>query len=211
MASALLAGVVEAARETGAPGVEAYPIDPAGNRVEVGAGFVGIASMFDAAGFRRVLMTDAHSGHLPHPRPPRPGLGGLKGKLIYSLNVSLDGYVETPDHSLEWASIDEECPFLVQRPGCNDRRLFYGRRMYELMAAYWPTAGSTPSSTPAEREFAQIWRDTPKVVFSSTLASVDWNGRLVRGDVGESERAREFDGDLDIGGATRHPPSSAAG
>ena len=56
---------MEAAREAGAPGVEAYPIDPAGKRVEVGAGFVGIASMFDAEGFRRVLMTDAHSGHLP--------------------------------------------------------------------------------------------------------------------------------------------------
>jgi GNAT superfamily N-acetyltransferase len=65
VASALLAGVVEAARRAGAPGVEAYPIDPEGRRVEVGAGFVGIASMFDAAGFRRVLVTDGHSGHLP--------------------------------------------------------------------------------------------------------------------------------------------------
>ncbi|HEX2221437.1 MAG TPA: GNAT family N-acetyltransferase [Candidatus Limnocylindria bacterium] len=65
IARALLDGVVEAARRAGAPGVEAYPIDPEGRRVEVGAGFVGIASMFDAAGFRRVLVTDAHSGHLP--------------------------------------------------------------------------------------------------------------------------------------------------
>ena len=65
IARALLAGVVGAAREAGAPGVEAYPIDPGGARVEVGAGFVGIASMFDAAGFRRVLTTDGHSGRLP--------------------------------------------------------------------------------------------------------------------------------------------------
>jgi GNAT superfamily N-acetyltransferase len=65
VARALLDGVVEAARRAGAPGVEAYPIDPDGRRVEVGAGYVGIASMFDAAGFRRVLVTDAHSGHLP--------------------------------------------------------------------------------------------------------------------------------------------------
>ena len=65
VARALLAAVVEAARAAGAPGVEAYPIDPEGQRVEVGAGFVGIASMFDAAGFRRVLVTDAHSGRLP--------------------------------------------------------------------------------------------------------------------------------------------------
>lgn len=65
VATALLDAVVDAARAAGAPGVEAYPIDPQGRRVEVGAGFVGIASMFDAAGFRRVLVTDGHSGGLP--------------------------------------------------------------------------------------------------------------------------------------------------
>jgi GNAT superfamily N-acetyltransferase len=65
VARALLDGVVAAARQEGAPGVEAYPIDPKGERVEVGAGFVGIASMFDAAGFRRVLVTHGHSGRLP--------------------------------------------------------------------------------------------------------------------------------------------------
>jgi GNAT superfamily N-acetyltransferase len=65
VAGALLNGVVEAARQAGAPGVEAYPIDLAGRRVEVGAGYVGIASMFDTAGFRRMLVTDAHSARLP--------------------------------------------------------------------------------------------------------------------------------------------------
>ena len=65
VARALLAAVVEAAREAGAPGVEAYPIDPGGSRVDVGFAFVGLASMFDDAGFRRVLETDAHSAGLP--------------------------------------------------------------------------------------------------------------------------------------------------
>jgi GNAT superfamily N-acetyltransferase len=65
VATALLASVVDAARDAGAPGVEAYPIDPGGRRVEVGAGYVGIASMFDAAGFRRIVTTDATSGRLP--------------------------------------------------------------------------------------------------------------------------------------------------
>ncbi len=65
VANALLDAVVIAAREAGAPGVEAYPIDPAGKRVEVTGGFVGIASMFDRAGFRRVVETDGHSARLP--------------------------------------------------------------------------------------------------------------------------------------------------
>jgi GNAT superfamily N-acetyltransferase len=65
VARALLEGVVEAARKAGAPGVEAYPIDPAGRRATANFAFVGLASMFDQAGFRRVLATDAHSDHLP--------------------------------------------------------------------------------------------------------------------------------------------------
>jgi GNAT superfamily N-acetyltransferase len=65
VARALLAHVVRAARTAGAPGVEAYPIDPEGGRVDVGFAYVGIASMFDAAGFRRVLETGARSAGLP--------------------------------------------------------------------------------------------------------------------------------------------------
>jgi GNAT superfamily N-acetyltransferase len=65
VARALLTGVVDAARAVGAPGVEAFPVDPGEHRLGVGAGFVGIASMFDAAGFRRVVETDGHSGGLP--------------------------------------------------------------------------------------------------------------------------------------------------
>jgi dihydrofolate reductase len=125
------------------------------------------------------------------------------GKLIYMMNVSLDGYVETPEHSLDWTKVDEELlGWFNDRTREVDASL-YGRRMYELMAAYWPTAESDPSATEAMREFARIWNPMPKIVFSSTLTTVEWNSRLVRGDV-EAELARlrtEFDGDLDLGGA----------
>jgi len=65
VARALLAHVVEAARAAGAPGVEAYPVDPGGRRIDAGFAYVGIASIFDAAGFRRVLLTTARSAGLP--------------------------------------------------------------------------------------------------------------------------------------------------
>ena len=61
VARALLGGAIEYARDAGAPAVEAYPIDAEGERVDVGFGFVGFTSMFEAAGFRRVATTDAHS------------------------------------------------------------------------------------------------------------------------------------------------------
>jgi GNAT superfamily N-acetyltransferase len=65
IATALLAGLIEEARRVGAPGIEAYPIDPQGRRLDAGFAYVGIVSMFDAAGFRRVLVTKGHSAGLP--------------------------------------------------------------------------------------------------------------------------------------------------
>lgn len=65
VASALLDSVIDHAKQAGAPGIEAYPIDPEGTRVDTTAAFVGIASMFDAAGFQRLLVTDGHSAGLP--------------------------------------------------------------------------------------------------------------------------------------------------
>lgn len=126
------------------------------------------------------------------------------GKLIYGMNVSLDGFVETPDHRLDWTIVDDELHGWWNDQIRGIDASLYGRRVYELMAAHWPTAGSEPSATETEREFARIWNATPKVVFSTTLESVAWNSRLVRGDVAEElERLRtEFDGDMDVAGPT---------
>jgi dihydrofolate reductase len=126
------------------------------------------------------------------------------GRLIYLLNVSLDGYVETPDHSLDWTIVDDELHYWFNDQMRELDASLYGRRLYELMAAYWPTGESDPDATPAMREFAAIWKRMPKIVFSSTLKKVDWNSRLVRGNVGDelAQLKREFDGDLDVGGAT---------
>ena len=124
------------------------------------------------------------------------------GKLIYSLNVSLDGFVETPDHGLDWANVDEELHTWFNDQTTALDATLYGRRMYEVMAAYWPTADDDSSATDAEREFARIWKPMPKIVFSSSLEFVEHNGRLVRGDVGAvlEDLRQEFNGDLDVGG-----------
>jgi GNAT superfamily N-acetyltransferase len=65
VAAALLDGVVDFARRSGAPGVEAYPIDPEGGRVDVGFGYVGVTPMFEKAGFRRIVETAARSDRRP--------------------------------------------------------------------------------------------------------------------------------------------------
>lgn len=124
------------------------------------------------------------------------------GKLVYCMNVSLDGYVETPDRSLDWTSVDEELHTWFADRIREEDALLYGRRLYELMAAYWPTAESDPAATDYMRDFARVWNPKPKVVFSSTLARVDFNSRLARGEVGEQLALirREFSGDLEVAG-----------
>jgi dihydrofolate reductase len=126
------------------------------------------------------------------------------GKVVYMMNVSLDGFVETPDRSLDWTKVDDEL-----HTWFNDRTreadvAVYGRRLWEVMAAYWPTGEADPISTEPMREFARIWNATPKVVFSHELESVEHGARLVRGDVGEelAKLQREFDGEIDVGGPT---------
>jgi dihydrofolate reductase len=81
------------------------------------------------------------------------------------------------------------------------------------MSSHWPTADQQPGVPPAQIQFAHRWRDMPKVVFSSTTRTVDWNTRLVTGDaVPEIARLKaENDGPMDIGGATLAAAAMRAG
>jgi dihydrofolate reductase len=126
------------------------------------------------------------------------------GKLIYNLNVSLDGFVESVDNGLDWSIVDDELhTWFNDRSRSLDAEL-YGRRIYELMAAYWPGVESDPSATETEREFARIWNAMPRIVFSRTLEAVRPGCRLVAGDVAVrlAEIRSEFRGDLGVAGAT---------
>lgn len=136
-------------------------------------------------------------------RQHREGWAAM-GRLIYGMNVSLDGYVETPDHRLDWSDSGDEV-----HAWWNDRvreadACLYGRRLYEVMNDFWPTAEAEPDLTPVARDFAQVWNAKPKIVFSRTLHEVGPNARLVEGDIYEElARLREqYPGDLDLGGPT---------
>jgi dihydrofolate reductase len=91
------------------------------------------------------------------------------------------------------------------------RTLTFG--MNVSLDRYRPTADQQPGATPAQIEFARRWRDMPKVVFSSTTSTFDWNTRLVTGDaVTEITRLKADDGgSIDIGGATLAAAAMRAG
>ena len=124
------------------------------------------------------------------------------GNLIYLMNVSLDGFVETPARSTDWTTADDELLRWFSQQSRQVSAFLYGRLLYEVMAAYWPHAESDPAATEPMLEYAEVWLRTPKIVFSSTLEDVGWNSRLVRGDpVGELAHLRtEFDGNMSVGG-----------
>lgn len=106
-------------------------------------------------------------------------------KIIYSFSVSLDGFAAGPDNSLDWVFIDEEIHTFFNDQSRECDAYLYGRGMYELMSAYWPTADLNPTASPAEMDFSRIWKATPKIVFSKTLGTVEWNSRLVRDNAAE--------------------------
>ena len=123
-------------------------------------------------------------------------------KLIYSMSVSLDGFIAGPNGEIDWSAPDEELHRFHNQQTREIGAHLYGRRLYEVMT-YWETADENPSAPEHELEFARIWKKMPKIVFSKTLEKVEGNARLVRDGVAEEvAKLKEQPGkDLAVGGA----------
>jgi dihydrofolate reductase len=133
-------------------------------------------------------------------------------KLIYSMAVSLDGFIAGPDGTFDWSRPDEELHRFFNDQARDTGLELYGRRLYETMR-FWETRDQDPSASEVELEFTRIWKATPKVVFSTTLREVEGNARLVSGGAAE-EVARlkaEPGEDLAVGGAGLAATLIAAG
>ena len=123
-------------------------------------------------------------------------------KVIYSMMVSLDGFIEGPNRNLDWHIIDEELHTFINDQQSEIDTYLLGRRMYEVMV-YWETADKDPSNPEYVLEFARIWKRMRKIVFSRTLEQVQGNARLVRGNIAEeiAELKAQPGKDMNLGGA----------
>jgi dihydrofolate reductase len=124
-------------------------------------------------------------------------------KIILMMSVSLDGFIEGPGREIDWHMVDDELHGHFNEQLSKMGAFLSGRVTYELMAEFWPTADMDPSSTGPMVEFARIWRDMPKIVFSRTMEKADWNTTVVRDLVAEEVMALKAKpgGDLAVGGA----------
>lgn len=91
-------------------------------------------------------------------------------RLIYSMIMSLDGYIADGDGNFDWAAPDEEVHQYFNDMEREIGTYLYGRRMYETMI-YWETA-HTHADSPVELDYAQVWQAADKVVYSRTLETV---------------------------------------
>jgi dihydrofolate reductase len=121
--------------------------------------------------------------------------------LIYSMGVSVDGFIADRKGGFGWSAPDDELfRFHLERVrelGCH----LCGRKLYETMLV-WETDPSL-RDTGLDAAFADVWCALPKVVFSRTLGSVQGNARLAEGSVAEEVAAAlaATEKDVEIGGA----------
>ena len=105
-------------------------------------------------------------------------------KLIYSMGVSLDGFIAGPGGEIDWSTPDEELHRFHNEQTREIGAHLLGRRLYEVMLP-WETTDEERWASEYELEFARIWKDVPKIVFSRTLEEVEGNATLARDDVAE--------------------------
>ena len=95
--------------------------------------------------------------------------------LVYAINITLDGCCDHTKMIADEELLEHYTPLIRDVD-----LLVYGRKTYQLMVPYWPDAAKDPTSTKAEKEFAQAFNSTSKIVFSQSLDSAEGNTRIVR-------------------------------
>ena len=121
------------------------------------------------------------------------------GKLVFGMNVSLDGYVDDLAGTLVMPPPGPELFRYWIETVRGHAATVYGRRMYQVMR-YWDDDNTDWSD--ALREFAVVWRAMPKWVVSGTLDTVGPNARLITGDIEAQVRdlKARTDGTISVSG-----------
>jgi dihydrofolate reductase len=121
------------------------------------------------------------------------------GRIVWMMGISLDGFIEGPDHDISWHRVDAEYHHHVNEVISGFAGEISGRRIYELMEAYWPTADQDPEADEVTKEYAAIYRELHRIVYSRTLESVGPGAELHREIDRAAVRAAAAQSDRDFG------------
>ena len=126
------------------------------------------------------------------------------GRLVAMMSVSVDGFIEGPDHDLSWHQVSEELHLEFNELLAGSSAFLHGGRMQRMMDDYWPTAHEDPDASPAMLQFQKIWSTKAKIVFSRTFTTDDpLVGVLHQIDASEVQALKDLSkSDLHLGGAT---------
>jgi dihydrofolate reductase len=118
----------------------------------------------------------------PGDRGRKDSKGDQMRKLIYAINITLDGCCDHTKQVPNEEIMEHYTRLLREDAGL----LVYGRKTYQLMVPYWPDIAKSQAETKAENEFALAFDSLKKIVFSRSLGGADdKNTRIVRTDLRE--------------------------
>ena len=115
------------------------------------------------------------------------------------MHISLDGFVAGPNGEMDWIKHDEELFNYVGKRISEGDTALYGRKTYQMMESYWPTAEDKPTATKHDIEHSKWYKNVRKVVLSKTLQESDLTNTTIISD-SLSDRINEIkqQGDKEI-------------
>ncbi|MFI5835707.1 dihydrofolate reductase family protein [Micromonospora sp. NPDC051300] len=133
----------------------------------------------------------------------------MPGRFVYWMNVSVDlkiEHIEGEKGGGDWLRVGESLHRDVNARARKLRAMVQGRRVYEIMEGFWPTARLDESLPDYLREYGEIWTSMPKILVSRTRSAAPHHTRIVGRDGNAVEQLARFrddvDGDVGVGGAT---------
>jgi dihydrofolate reductase len=123
-------------------------------------------------------------------------------RVIFSIPMTIDGFIEGPHGELDWVIPDDDLHDYYTDMLNKSGVILYGRVTYELMLGYWPASINDSSITKSMLRFANALNPLPKIVFSNTLQHVGWNTTVMKAVVPEEIRKMKSlpGGDILLGG-----------
>ncbi len=94
-------------------------------------------------------------------------------KITSSIFITLDGFAASKDHNISWFPVNQEFFDYAGILTDNSDTAIYGRKTFEMMDQYWPTAAQEPDAGEHEIQHGNWYNAARKIVFSNSLSKDD--------------------------------------